>query len=230
LDILSQKTIKKLKSKTMAQQSDTLGTVIKVGIVAGLVLLAVLIYRWMKGYNGGDTLFGPSKTPGGGGGGNQAGGAAAGNVFDRLNNAYTEKIANPLKEDVTAAELVIANAEAKKFNKTFGTNVWINRALKSAMELPDNQFMISIKRWLELSKVKDFYQTDLVGANISNTRRSDFITRFSILNGDSKAATDAHYANGGAVPSGALVYAGAGIGAALNGAASQLGLVGGKKS
>src|SRR6185312_11918602 len=162
---------------------DTTDKVINLGIIAAVIIGLVFLYKFIKGqFKGGDTPFGSSKTPGGNGSGSAAG-SNAGGIFTQIDNAYQEKILNPLKEDVTAAKLTIANVEARKFLNKPGSSVLINTALKSAMKLPDNQFLLAISRWLTLSRAKDFYATDLVGAQIYTSAHSDFVERYGELTG-----------------------------------------------
>lgn len=180
----------------MAKSPDYTGTAINIGIIAGVAIALWFLYKWFKGHVGGNggTLFGGSgTTPGGAGGtGNvnalwdkvlqNAG--LKNNVATKMAVAYHHDITNPPKVTAVAFQLQAANLQAKKFYNKTGTNVVINKALKSAKDLNDTDFMSAIRVWLTKEHQPDFWKTSLAGAQINNPAHGIFLERFRRITSD----------------------------------------------
>jgi hypothetical protein len=162
----------------MARSNDIADKVLNIGIVAGVVIGLVFLYKFFKNqFGGGGGPGGPANKP-------SAGNPAGGSMFDRLDAAYHKDILEPGKETRIAYELEAANIAALQYWNKPGSNIVINKVLKAVNKLNDVDFMAAVTKWLSLTKEKDFYKTTLVGAKIYTAGHSDFLVRYERLSGN----------------------------------------------
>ncbi|MGZ3983429.1 MAG: hypothetical protein ACXVJE_19530 [Mucilaginibacter sp.] len=165
----------------MAKNDDILNKVINIAIVAAVVIGLWYLYKWAKDHIGGNggTLFGGSgKEPGG----NADKGDAPKTVAEKIVDNYNKTIAQPTRVVLVANLLHLANKSAKKYDNKSGTDIVINKALKSVNALDDTEFTKAINQWLYMDKL-GFYESYLAGAKITGPGRSAFLTRYHKLTG-----------------------------------------------